>query len=77
MPVPCVPEMVSPSNDGDETWGGILSKDFGFRPRMHAREPRLWRAPRAFSIHRHPAATRRRPEMKNSGPGRMADPLGQ
>jgi hypothetical protein len=33
--------MVSPSNPGDETRGGILSKDFGFRPRMHAREP--WR----------------------------------
>jgi hypothetical protein len=30
--------MVSPGNRGDETCGGILSKDFGFRPRMHARE---------------------------------------
>jgi hypothetical protein len=28
--------MVSPGNPGDETRGGILSKDFGFRPRCAA-----------------------------------------
>jgi hypothetical protein len=30
--------MVSPSNQRDETCGGILSKDFGFRAAMRGRD---------------------------------------
>jgi len=54
--------MVSPGNPGDETRGGILSKDFGFR-----RDARL----RTLAVTRCWVAASEN-ELKNFGPGRMA-----
>jgi hypothetical protein len=57
--------MVSPGNRGDETCGGILSKDFGFRRRCAAAGLGLAGCPRAgilrlaFSTRRRPPAGRR------------------
>jgi hypothetical protein len=58
--------MVSPSNPDDETCGGILSKDFGFRPRCVAARAGI----------PHPAFSLRQQTTMASA-HRAADRLGQ
>jgi hypothetical protein len=62
--------MVSPRNPDDETCGGILSKDFGFRAAMRGRGS--WPAVVAAAWQRSEKG-----QPKNFGPGRTADRLGE